>query len=136
MKGPQNSRSWLFLKSSVERSLAIYEDVKESSTGPNPPNGQSSSSEIQYNNCNVNVYNPPAQPSFSLMIPYGPPPSLPFDHYYISEGSVSHINGVWPVFLLKLAKFKAHWSNFITCSRCGQPPLYKSPITSPRWPFS
>ena len=62
--------------------MCIYEDVKESSTGPNPPNGQSSSSEIQYNNCNVNVYNPPAQPSFSLMIPYGPPPSLPFDHYY------------------------------------------------------
>ena len=51
------------------------------------------------------------------------------------EGEVEHINGVWPVFLLKLAKFKAHWSNFITCSRCGQPPLYKSPITSPRWPF-
>ena len=27
------------------------------------------------------------------------------------EGEVEHINGVWPVFLLKLAKFKAHWSN-------------------------
>ena len=62
-----------------------YEDVKESSTGLNRPNGQSSSSGIQYNNCTVNVYNSPAQPSFPLMIPYGPPPPLPFDHYYYSS---------------------------------------------------
>ena len=30
------------------------------------------------------------------------------------EGEVEHINGVWPVFLLKTAKFEAHWLKFIT----------------------
>jgi len=37
------------------------------------------------------------------------------------EGEVEHINGVWPVFPLKTAKFKAHWLRLFTCSRRVQP---------------
>ena len=47
---------------------------------------------------------------------------------YISEGSVSNINGVWPVFPLKQLTLKLIGLIFITCSRRVHLP-YKRPVT-------
>ena len=95
----------------VSKILSGETDVYEDTKGPDSSNPSISSramlSGIQYNNCTVNVYSSPAQPSFCPMIPYGfPPPAQPFDYY--SYYPMPPVHGPLPPQKTHMSKIELH----------------------------